>query len=238
MDNKVPMMRRYAIILIAGQSQRFGTGDKCLSLIHGKPVALYAFETFRRTNIFDRYFFVYRDDLQKQALEKFFQNYYPAAVLSPITWVPGGEERVFSVYHALQVIYKQFSMEAFVFIHDGARPLITPDNIHALNASLSLERGVVLAHRVTDTIMATDAPGDSTKNQRHYLEREKLWALETPQAFYFPTIFEDYKTVGHPTDDSSLFSGTIKILENKNLNLKITAPRDLELVQSKLPILT
>jgi 2-C-methyl-D-erythritol 4-phosphate cytidylyltransferase len=72
--------------------------------------------------------------------------------------------------------------------------------------------------------------------QRNYPIRETLWALETPQAFYFSTIFEDYKTAirleRHLTDDSSAFSGTIKILENSDLNLKITVPRDLKFLQS------
>jgi 2-C-methyl-D-erythritol 4-phosphate cytidylyltransferase len=245
MDNKILTMRRYAIILIAGQSQRFGKGDKCLSSVHGKPIAFYSFETFRRTNIFDHYFFVHRDDPQKQALEKFFQNYYPAEVLLPITWIPGGSERMFSVHHALQVIHGQFSPEAFVFIHDGARPLTTRGNIYELNDSLSVERGVVLAHRVTDTIMTTDVSSGSNDtivgDRRQYLKRSTLWALETPQVFYFPAIFKAYEAAilaqSHGTDDSSLFSGPIKILENRNSNLKITTLQDLKLVQSRLSVL-
>jgi 2-C-methyl-D-erythritol 4-phosphate cytidylyltransferase len=240
-------MKRYAIILIAGQSQRFGIGDKCLALVHGKPIVAYSFEAFRRTEIFDRYLFVYRDITQKEILEKFFQNDYSAEIRSQITWVSGGEERAFSVDNALLVIHSQFSTEAFVFIHDGARPLITAENILSINGLLSMEHGVVLAHRATDTMVEADIDGDidekniTTKDQRKYLERTKLWALETPQAFYFPKIFKDYRAALQSkqrfTDDSSAFSGTIKILENKNSNLKITAPQDLELAQFSLKIL-
>jgi 2-C-methyl-D-erythritol 4-phosphate cytidylyltransferase len=234
-------MQRYAIILFAGQSQRFGKGDKCLVRVCGNPIAFYSFETFRRADIFGHYFFVHRDDSQKQVLENFFKDRYPPEVLSQITWILGGEERMFSVHGALQVIHKQFSEEAFVFIHDGARPTITVENIHNLNASLSMEQGAVLAHRATDTIMAVDMAEDidekdiTTRNQRRYLERTKLWVIETPQAFYFSQLFKDYCTALWSkrwfTDDSSVFSGTIKLIKNHSRNLKITYPQDIDLFE-------
>ncbi|MDR0417840.1 MAG: 2-C-methyl-D-erythritol 4-phosphate cytidylyltransferase [Puniceicoccales bacterium] len=234
-------MQRYAIILIAGQSQRFGKEDKCLTRVRGYPVAFYSFETFRRTDVFCHYFFVHRDDFQKQILENFFQDYYSSEILSQITWVLGGKERMFSVHGALQVIHKQFSGEAFVFIHDGARPMITDENIHDLNVSLSVERGAVLAHRAIDTIMAVDMAENidekdiTVRNRRRYLERTKLWIIETPQAFYFPQLFKNYCTAlwgkRRFTDDSSIFSGTIKLVENRGLNLKITYPEDINLFE-------
>jgi 2-C-methyl-D-erythritol 4-phosphate cytidylyltransferase len=254
-------MQRYAIILMAGRSRRFGGEDKCLATIDGKPIVSYSFEAFRKTEIFDRYFFVYRDDAQREKLEIFFRDHYFAETLSRITWVSGGQERALSVYGALEAIREQFSTEAFVFIHDGARPLVTAKHILGINALLSTEWGVVLGHRATDTMvtMIPKSNNNTVKNsdsyrakdpvwsalstvevtemaQRHYPIRKTLWALETPQAFYFPLIFEDYKVAirsgRHLTDDSSVFSGTIKFLENSDLNLKITTSQDLELLQA------
>ncbi|MDR2371883.1 MAG: 2-C-methyl-D-erythritol 4-phosphate cytidylyltransferase [Puniceicoccales bacterium] len=250
-------MQRYAIILIAGRSRRFGGEDKCLATINGKPIVSYSFEAFRRAEIFDRYFFVYRDAAQRERLETFFKGCYSAETLAHITWIPGGQERALSVYGALEAIHEQ--LEAFVFIHDGARPLVTAEHILAINALLSRERGVVLGHRATDTMVTIIPKSDNAKNsdshwaedsvqnalstvevtermQRHYPIRETLWALETPQAFYLPVIFEDYKTAirsgNHPTDDSSVFSGMIKFLENDTLNLKITTFQDLKFLRS------
>jgi 2-C-methyl-D-erythritol 4-phosphate cytidylyltransferase len=129
--------------------------------------------------------------------------------------------------------------------------MVTAEQILAIDALLSPEWGVVLGHRATDTIIAAAAennPETDRKNpittahppltisaqRRQYLRRDALWILETPQAFYFPTIFRDYgaaiRSQRHFTDDSSIFSGTIKILENNRPNLKITAQQDLELL--------
>jgi molybdopterin-guanine dinucleotide biosynthesis protein A len=58
-------MQRYAIILMAGWSRRFGGGEKCLISVKGKPLAFYALEAFRRAGNFDRYLLVYRDESQK-----------------------------------------------------------------------------------------------------------------------------------------------------------------------------
>ncbi|MDR0740381.1 MAG: 2-C-methyl-D-erythritol 4-phosphate cytidylyltransferase [Puniceicoccales bacterium] len=254
-------MQRYAIILMAGRSRRFGGEDKCLATVDSKPIVSYSFEAFRKTKIFDRYFFVYRDATQRERLETFFKNHYLAETLSHIVWVSGGQERALSVYAALEAIHEQFSTEAFIFIHDGARPLVTAEHILGMNALLSPKWGIVLGHRSTDTMVTivpksdnatvknSDSRGtkDPVQNmlpiveatemtQRHYPIREMLWSLETPQTFYFPAIFEDYKAAihlgRHPTDDSSVFSGTIKFFENNNLNLKITTAQDLEFLRA------
>jgi 2-C-methyl-D-erythritol 4-phosphate cytidylyltransferase len=241
-------MERYAIILMAGRSRRFGGEDKCLATIDGKPIVFYSFEAFRNARIFDRYFFVYRDLIQREKLEIFLKNHYSAEILSQVTWIPGGQERALSVYGALEAIHRQFTTEAFVFIHDGARPLVTAEHILSVNALLSKDCGIVLGHRLSDTVVAVSQKNGnnitqksppnvevSGMGQRSYPIRETLWALETPQAFYFPAIFEDYKAAirlgRHWTDDSSVFSGTIKFLENRDLNPKITVPQDWDFLQ-------
>ncbi|MDR2200926.1 MAG: 2-C-methyl-D-erythritol 4-phosphate cytidylyltransferase [Puniceicoccales bacterium] len=242
-------MERYAIFLCAGRSQRFGEGDKCLALIRGKPILSYAFEAFVRTGIFDRYIFVHRDNTQKNILEKYFQDRILGNILSRVRWVLGGENRTNSVFNGLQLIREQLSSDAFVFIHDGARPLISSQNILRINGALSKECGVILAHRTTDTILLATAKDHVpfppiadkivfSKEQRQYCDRGKLWAIETPQAFYFPEIFKDYEQA-HAlqrsfSDDSSLFSGEIRILESKDFNPKITFVEDLEPVNTRL----
>ncbi|MDR3317464.1 MAG: 2-C-methyl-D-erythritol 4-phosphate cytidylyltransferase [Puniceicoccales bacterium] len=251
-------MQRYAILLMGGRSQRFMQGDKCLTPIDGKPAFYYAFESFRKTRIFDHYIFVHRNESQKNILEKFLNNHYSPETLASIIWVLGGEERIFSVYNALQAIDKQLPAEAFVFIHDGARPMITVENIVKINKLVSIKWGVVLGHRLVDTTIAIETSHNSyiknetslmedneanrssmvyivEKAQRQYPQRDKLWALETPQAFYFPPLLTDYKAAIRSqrpfTDDSSISSGPIKILENSTWNLKITSPHDLEFIQ-------
>ncbi|MDR2806985.1 MAG: 2-C-methyl-D-erythritol 4-phosphate cytidylyltransferase [Puniceicoccales bacterium] len=259
-------MQRYAIILVAGTSQRFGQGDKCLALIHGKPIALYAFEALCRSEIFDHYFFVHRSEAQRKVLETFLEKYFSPQILAQVSWVMGGADRMHSVGNALQWIRERLRLEAFIFIHDGARPMLSIKNILGMNALLSEEWGIVLGHRITDTILSVDINGDHSllsldarekasvlehyppddllkvdvvsKEGRKYPNRDQLWALETPQAFYLPKIFEDYCRALHSkqrfTDDSSLFSGAVKIFENCGLNPKVTFLRDLAFLEKFL----
>jgi 2-C-methyl-D-erythritol 4-phosphate cytidylyltransferase len=246
-------MQRYAILLMAGQSRRFGGGDKCLAALGDQPIAFHGLEAFRSAGNCDRYLIVHRGEAQKKCFENFIKKYYSAEERAKISWITGGPERMFSVFNALQFIHSQLHGHSFVFIHDGARPMITAEHILAIDALLSPEWGIALGHRVTDTIVAaapenrpqTASPGiisaahppPSTlpAHRRRYLQRDALWALETPQAFYFPAIFEDYGTAIHSqrhcTDDSSVFRGTMKILQNNYPNLKITAPEDGEFCQ-------
>jgi 2-C-methyl-D-erythritol 4-phosphate cytidylyltransferase len=244
-------MQRYAIILMAGQSRRFGRSDKCLVSVRGQPLVFYALEAFCQAKNFDRYLLVYRDESQKNFFENFVKKNYSAVELAKIVWVAGGPERMFSVFNALEFVHERLRADAFIFIHDGARPMLTAAQILAIDALLSPKCGVTLGHRATDTIIAATAGNDpeiDCKNpittaqppftisaqQRQYLRRDTLWVLETPQAFYFPAIFRDYGAAIHSqqhfNDDSSDFSGTIKILENNRPNLKITSPQDLELL--------
>jgi 2-C-methyl-D-erythritol 4-phosphate cytidylyltransferase len=198
---------------------------------------------FAGAGIFDRYIFVHRDDGQKNTLETHFKSQFSADILSAVRWVRGGENRTNSVFNGLQLIGEQLSPEAFVFIHDGARPLISTQNILRINGALSEEYGVVLAHRTTDTILLTAAetrisgpnPTDPIpRDRRQYCGRDGLWIIETPQAFYFPKIFQDHRWAHDLqlqfSDDSSLFSGAIKIIESHDFNPKITFSGDLEYV--------
>jgi 2-C-methyl-D-erythritol 4-phosphate cytidylyltransferase len=257
------MIKRYAIIMMGGQSIRFGQGDKCLALIQDKTVAAYSFAAFNRTEIFNHYFIVYGNDTQKDAFGKNLKSHISTDILAQISWIQGGQERTLSVWNALTFIHKNCDPEAFVFIHDGARPMITAKDILTINELLSTEYGIVLAHRVTDTTVSVTFENDeqnvvskkmepidtlnkalghpictTSKTQRIYLRRGDLWALETPQVFYFPDIFRDYHRIidsgQYRTDDSSIYSGPIHFLENDHLNLKITSAHDLELCRKIL----
>ena len=79
-------MPRYAIILIAGSGRRWGLGDKCLLKIDDMPVAAYSLRAFVLSRLFDRYFFVYRDDDQKNQLSEYIEKRFEDR--SKIFWIP------------------------------------------------------------------------------------------------------------------------------------------------------
>jgi len=119
----------------------------------------------------------------------------------------------------------------WVVIHDGNRPLVTEDLI-ARGLTEAEETGAaVAAVPVTDTIKVVG--GDRIVHQT--LLRQNLWAVQTPQVFYYPMIAEAYrKAKGEATDDASLVEQMgykIKLYMGAYDNIKITIPDDLVLAE-------
>jgi 2-C-methyl-D-erythritol 4-phosphate cytidylyltransferase len=214
------MPRTAAILLAAGSGQRMNGAveDKILAPLGGRPLFVHSATTFAESGVADFYVIVYRD--QKQMME--LSAYAP----TPALFVPGGEERQDSVAAALAALPPDISK---VFIHDCARPFVHVDQLIALHKIVLREDAVVLAHRVTDSIKEHRANGHLKS-----LERDKLWAMETPQVFSRDLIVEAYAKVAkkklHITDDAAaieLLKHPIAILENTLPNPKLTTPADL-----------
>lgn len=214
------MSRTAAILLAAGSSRRMsGTlPDKILAPLGGRPVFAHSAATFLRSGVIDTFVVTYRD--QHQLLE--LSAYAP----TPTVFVRGGAERQDSVAAALAELPDSVK---YVFIHDCARPLLRSEQVVALHKIVRREKAVVLAHRVTDTIVKHRGEG-----RLRALERERLWAMETPQVFSRELICRAYDLVAAKkvriTDDASaveLLKHPVALLENTYPNPKLTTPADL-----------
>lgn len=214
------MPRTAAILLAAGSSRRMSGSvpDKILALLAGKPVFAHSAATFLRSGVIDTFVITYRD--QHQLLE--LSAYAP----TPSLFVRGGAERQDSVAAALAELPDSVD---YVFIHDCARPLVQVEQLVALHKIVRAEDAVVLAHRVTDTIKKHRGEG-----RLHSLDRDRLWAMETPQVFSRELITRAYAKVASKklriTDDASaveLLKHPVALLENTYPNPKLTTPADL-----------
>ncbi|MDP2137050.1 MAG: IspD/TarI family cytidylyltransferase [Candidatus Didemnitutus sp.] len=214
------MSRTAAILLAAGSSRRMaGTvADKILAPLAGKPVFAHTAAAFFRSGVVDFFVVTYRN--QRQMVE--LSAYAP----TPAIFVPGGTERQDSVAAALAELPEDV---AYVFIHDCARPLVRADQLVGLHKIVRREKAVVLAHRVTDTIKVHRGEG-----MLRTLDRDHLWAMETPQVFSRDLICRAYAKAAKGrkrlTDDAAaveLLKHPIALLENPHPNPKITSPADL-----------
>ena len=212
-----------AIIVAAGQSRRMG-GDtsKQFILIDGVPVivrTLKAFEIAER--IREVVIAARQEDIpQMYAL---IQDYEITKVKQIIT---GGETRQESVFRAIAQVDENAD---FLAIHDGARPLIRPQEID-LAVSAAVEHGAAaLGVPVKDTVKQVDADGKIVDTP----ERSTLWAGQTPQVFsralYLRAAEQAGEAAAQLTDDCQLIERTgapVYLVRGAYANLKITTPED------------
>ena len=212
-----------AIIVAAGQSRRMG-GDtsKQFILIDGVPVivrTLKAFEIAER--IREVVIAARQEDIpQMYAL---IQDYEITKVKQIIT---GGETRQESVFRAIAQVDENAD---FLAIHDGARPLIRPQEID-LAVSAAVEHGAAaLGVPVKDTVKQVDADGKIVDTP----ERSALWAVQTPQVFsralYLRATEQAGEAAAQLTDDCQLIERTgapVYLVRGAYANLKITTPED------------
>ena len=212
-----------AIIVAAEQSRRMG-GDtsKQFILIDGVPVivrTLKAFEIAER--IREVVIAARQEDIpQMYAL---IQDYEITKVKQIIT---GGETRQESVFRAIAQVDENAD---FLAIHDGARPLIRPQEID-LAVSAAVEHGAAaLGVPVKDTVKQVDADGKIVDTP----ERSTLWAVQTPQVFsralYLRAAEQAGEAAAQLTDDCQLIERTgapVYLVRGAYANLKITTPED------------
>ncbi len=227
-------MYNIAIILAAGSGRRMcSTLPKQFMRIKNKEVLLYSLEAFEKSKI-DEIIVVsqseYRDKISLLAKSN---NINKLSIICD-----GGKERYLSVYNAIINIKNE---NANVFIHDGARPLIKPEKIDEMIEKLEVNKNLVLAVPVKDTIRVSDALGVFS----NCLERDKLYAIQTPQAFklkdlrlayerYFKA--DDYEL--KITDDAMLIENFLNIrihyILGEYSNIKITTKDDIYLAKAYL----
>lgn len=149
----------------------------------------------------------------------------------PVRRVDGGAERQDSVAAGLAALPPETRMVA---VHDGARPLVTPDGIRACLAAAEQSGAATCAHPVVDTLKRADADGRSLPEK---VSRECLWGMETPQIFRLELLQRAYAYVRSEhlvvTDEVSAVEalGVPTQLVAGEVNLKITLPGDLELAE-------
>jgi 2-C-methyl-D-erythritol 4-phosphate cytidylyltransferase len=218
---------RFAILVAAGSSTRMGF-DKTLADLRGRPVIWHTIKAFSEVPGMEEIVVV--------AAKEKVGAVHEAAADFPLCHmvVRGGEHRIDSVIRGLEALGQD---EGLVAIHDGARPLISPEAIQ--NAFECAEKfgASACGEPLADTLHRVDDVGRIEKN----IDRENLWRMQTPQVFPPAELLEVLRqTKGlskNPTDDAGAFliaGRTVHISPNLLPNFKITYPADLMLAEAVL----
>ena len=148
-----------------------------------------------------------------------------------LCFVYGDDTRQKSIFNCLKFLKENHCPEQ-VTIHDGARPWIKPELIYNVS-KLAKEKGAAAPIiPCVDTLKEIDATDNSIKQ---HLDRSKLGAIQTPQAFDFETLYQaNLKALEEnffSTDDTeiwSVFTGRkVFYCEGDVQNKKITYKSDI-----------
>lgn len=218
-----------AIIVAAGKSERMGAGtDKAFLSLVNKPIVAWSLLAFERCPEVDRIILVVRKD-QLVASKAVVQMF---GISKLQTIVPGGAKRQDSVQAGLAACDID---TRYVIVHDGARPCITSEMISEIAKAVKRSPAVTFGRRVTDTVKRVEKGTTVSATEN----RDKLWAVQTPQAFQFRILRDAYKALGKRdvTDDChavELTGESVKIIENRLPNFKITTVEDLQIAGALL----
>ena len=221
-----------ALIVAAGSSQRMGF-DKLFADLAGRPVVAWSVAAFQACPDVDDILLVTRPE--KAADFRSVAEREGWTKLRAI--LPGGAQRHESVWNGLQAIPSDPAR--FVAVHDGARPLVTPDMISRCLALAREEGAACCAAPISDTLKRADANGHISGS----VDRLNLWAMQTPQTFRHDLLLTAYRQVIDAgllvTDETSALERIDKpvaLLNSGDFNLKITYPQDLELARHLLAL--
>ena len=154
---------------------------------------------------------------------------------SKVILCEGGAERFHSVLNGLQTLLdKGVSRDAWVMVHDVARPCIRLEDLKNLYRNAS-ESGVVLGLQVRDTMKRTLG----TNQVANTVDRTNLWHAQTPQLAPLGILFDSItKSINDGiaiTDEASAleYCGIMPtMVAGHPSNIKITQPEDLDMARA------
>ncbi|MBE6472082.1 MAG: 2-C-methyl-D-erythritol 4-phosphate cytidylyltransferase [Coriobacteriaceae bacterium] len=233
LEGKLDKKPKTAVIILAGGTgDRFGReGGKQLVEIAGRPVLTWSAESFDAVGDVGLIVIVCPEDRQQEYLKRAID---PFPFVTPVAVAPSGPTRQESAFSGLELVPEDYE---FVVIHDGARPLVTPQliehTIAIVKGNIDCD-GAVVAHPAIDTLKVVE-----NGVIQGTPDRNVFWNAQTPQVFragiyrraHAAALSDGF--VG--TDDSALIErlgGRVLVVEGPRDNLKLTVPEDYELLES------
>ena len=208
------------VIVAAGTSQRMGGINKLFASLMMKPLLAWSVDACQRYSSIQQIVLVLNNkDLSRGQKLKKERNW------SKVALCLGGARRQDSVKAGL----KQIKDCDLVMIHDGARPFLTLDLIEDGLKVVQETGAAVAAVPIKDTIkLANDE-----RLTGETIQRDRLWAAQTPQIFSFDVITKAYENlVAEVTDDATAVERLgckVQLYMGDYRNIKVTTNEDLQL---------
>lgn len=244
MENKIS-----AVIVAAGTGKRMNSSVKKQYMeMAGSPVLYHTLKAFEQSEVDEMVIITGEDEIQ-YVKEQIVEGY---GIKKVVAICAGGKERCDSVYEGIKQIASRHKVsegpeDRYVLIHDGVRPLITPELINSCIASVKKYGACIPGVPEKDTVKEADDNMEVVRTP----DRKKMYRIQTPQCFSLTLIreaFEKYYSENNQsgagsaamTDDAMLvekYTGhKVKIIEGDYKNIKITTPEDIGLAEYYLSL--
>lgn len=216
-----------ALIFAGGTGQRMNyyAIPKQFLEVYGKPIIIHTLEHFEHHPMIDEIVIVCIESWIEN-LQDMLSKYGIHKVKTIVHGGPTGHE---SIYNGLEAIAKYAANDDIVLIHDGVRPLITPELIEENIKSVMEFGSAISSEPASETIMMSVDGSEVTAVP----PRERLYIAKAPQSFYFEDIWKLHKRAKTDRivaiDSSHLcnhYGMKIHIIESPKNNIKITEPSD------------
>ncbi len=239
-------LKCYFLIPAAGSGTRMGAGQpKLMRNVEGRPVILRTLDAIagvcrdRYAGLDYRIILVTTEDLLG-ILKAMCAEYFPDI---KITFTLGGKTRTESVSCGLNMI-NDADDDDLVLVHDGARCLVTAEEIKACIDGLKDHAVCASAVPVKNTLKEVDILPSGEVKVTNTPDRSRFYEILTPQGFKFKDIETCYMKATDEgitaTDDTALaeiYGLDVYLTKGLYSNLKITTPEDIaiasEIIRSR-----
>ncbi len=227
------MMRGYvaAIVPAAGAGRRMGSaGGKLFVPLRGEPLLVHTLRVLQ-ANPSVRWIVPVVRHRERARVEALLARHKITKALRPCL---GGASRAESVARGFAALPRE---AAWVLVHDGARPCLTPALIRQA-VQAARRRGAVACGLPA---MLTVKSVNGARRVRETLDRTRLWFVQTPQVFrrdwFAQALARVNGSLARFTDDAALVESAgfpVSMVPGDPLNIKVTTKEDLMLADTIL----
>ena len=223
----LPTDMNIAIIVAAGTGSRFAASQpKQFVEILDKPLIIHTLERFEACPLVDEIILV----LSLDGCREFANLNGHSAIKKLRSVATGGLTRAASVRNGFNKV--DSTKANVVAVHDGARPLVTVDEINRTIEKAAESGAACLVAEMIDTIKEVDG-GKIVRT----VDRKKFRRALTPQAFRYDILkaaFDAAELTEEITDECYLVEKMgvkISVVDGSSRNIKITRSEDLDLAK-------
>lgn len=159
--------------------------------VFGKPVIVYCLEAYQRHPAIDDIYVVCLKDWE--SIFEAYAKQYSIHKLRGI--IPAGKTGILSVKNGVNEIKERYEKNDVIIFQESTRPLVTEEMISKLLNACQRNGSAVTCEPMEEYVQF-ELSDEDIEASRHseYLNRSRVVALESPEAYRLETVLEAFKT--------------------------------------------